>query len=265
MSTEEIYVKLKSDREFIQRIAEVVLETVVVKKLDEFERQSRFINDNLVLIWEKLAENDIKFNKIHEELVKLRQEMNDMRKDFNSEIIKLRQEMNDMRKDFNSEIIKLRQEMNDMRKDFNSEIIKLRQEMNDNYKQIARFVENLTTSIEDDAQYYLQWLIEKKLGYKAEITRLEIDNVVEIDIFSQFGNYLLIGEVKSRANKSVYMELMRKVEKLKTVKPELFKDKKVILVIFSLSVTKDLLDLCKENKVYLTTGSRDLTKLEEII
>ncbi|WP_230937914.1 DNA repair ATPase [Sulfolobus acidocaldarius] len=247
MSTEEIYVKLKSDREFIQRIAEVVLETVVVKKLDEFERQSRFINDNLVLIWEKLAENDIKFNKIHEELVKLRQEMNDMRKDFNSEIIKLRQEMNDMRKDFNSEIIKLRQEMND------------------NYKQIARFVENLTTSIEDDAQYYLQWLIEKKLGYKAEITRLEIDNVVEIDIFSQFGNYLLIGEVKSRANKSVYMELMRKVEKLKTVKPELFKDKKVILVIFSLSVTKDLLDLCKENKVYLTTGSRDLTKLEEII
>ncbi|ALU32520.1 DNA repair ATPase [Sulfolobus acidocaldarius] len=247
VSTEEIYVKLKSDREFIQRIAEVVLETVVVKKLDEFERQSRFINDNLVLIWEKLAENDIKFNKIHEELVKLRQEMNDMRKDFNSEIIKLRQEMNDMRKDFNSEIIKLRQEMND------------------NYKQIARFVENLTTSIEDDAQYYLQWLIEKKLGYKAEITRLEIDNVVEIDIFSQFGNYLLIGEVKSRANKSVYMELMRKVEKLKTVKPELFKDKKVILVIFSLSVTKDLLDLCKENKVYLTTGSRDLTKLEEII
>lgn len=229
VSTEEIYVKLKSDREFIQRIAEVVLETVVVKKLDEFERQSRFINDNLVLIWEKLAENDIKFNKIHEELVKLRQEMNDMRKDFNSEIIKLRQEMND------------------------------------NYKQIARFVENLTTSIEDDAQYYLQWLIEKKLGYKAEITRLEIDNVVEIDIFSQFGNYLLIGEVKSRANKSVYMELMRKVEKLKTVKPELFKDKKVILVIFSLSVTKDLLDLCKENKVYLTTGSRDLTKLEEII
>ncbi|AHC52630.1 hypothetical protein SUSAZ_09740 [Sulfolobus acidocaldarius SUSAZ] len=229
VSTEEIYVKLKSDKEFIQRIAEVVVETVVVKKLDEFERQSRFINDNLVLIWEKLAENDIKFNKIHEELVKLRQEMNDMRKDFNSEIIKLRQEMND------------------------------------NYKQIARFVENLTTSIEDDAQYYLQWLIEKKLGYKAEITRLEIDNVVEIDIFSQFGNYLLIGEVKSRANKSVYLELMRKVEKLKTVKPELFKDKKLILVIFSLSVTKDLLDLCKENKVYLTTGSRDLTKFEEII
>ncbi|TRM76742.1 DUF1640 domain-containing protein [Sulfolobus sp. B1] len=225
-TVDEVYNKLKNDKEFIERLANAIADKIVIKKLEE----------------------------LSSEIVRLTSEMNKMREEFSDEMRKLREDQN-----------KLREDINKMREEFTNEIKKLREDMNKYYTQIAKFVENLTTSIEDDAQLYLEWLIEKELGYKVQISRLELENIAEIDLFAEFGNYVLIGEVKSRANRSVFHELMRKIEKLKMSKREMFENKKIIPVIFTLSPTIDLIQLCKESKVFLTSGSRNLTEFKEII
>jgi uncharacterized protein (UPF0335 family) len=186
----------------------------------------------------------------------LREDQNKAFSELAKRIEKLEIEQNRLREDFNAEILKLRE-------DFNSEVKELRQEMNNHFKQVASMVENLTTTIEDDAQSFLEWLIQKEVGVSVKISRLEVEGTVEIDLFAEFGNYVLLGEVKSRANRNVLNDLVRRVEKLKMAKPELFKDKKTVPVIFTLSPTYDLIQACKENKVYLTTGSRNLTEFKE--
>ncbi|MEW9492042.1 MAG: DNA repair ATPase, partial [Candidatus Aramenus sulfurataquae] len=258
---EEIYNKLRNDQEFIQKLADALADKVVVKKLEE-----------LIVEIARLREDQNKMRaEFSAEMIKLREDQNKMREEFAKEMEKLRAdfsaEMVKLREEFNREILKLREEFNKemvkLREEFNTQMEKLRQEMNTHFKQVASMVENLTTSIEDDAQSYLEWLIEKEMGVSVKISRLEVEGIAEIDLFAEFGNYVLLGEVKSRANRNVLNDLMRRVEKLKMAKPELFKDKKTILVIFTLSPTYDLIQACKENKVYLTTGSRNLTEFKD--
>jgi len=286
VSTEEVYNKLRNDQEFIRKLADALVDKVVVKKLEELIVEVARLREDQNKMRADFSAEMIKLredqNKMREDFAK---EMEKMRADFSAEIVKLREDFNreivKLREDFNREIVKLREdqnkalsefakrmekleiEQNRLREDFNREIKKLRQEMNKHFRQVASMVENLTTSIEDDAQSFLEWLIQKEVGVFVKISRLEVEGTVEIDLFAEFGNYVLLGEVKSRANRNVLNDLMRKVEKLKMAKPELFKDKKTVLVIFTLSPTYDLIQACKENKVYLTTGSRNLTEFKE--
>ncbi|MCY0860723.1 MAG: hypothetical protein OWQ54_09905 [Sulfolobaceae archaeon] len=96
-----------------------------------------------------------------------------------------------------------------------------------------------------------------------KVSRLEVKGLVEVDIFVEFGKYVLIGEIKSSANRNVFSELMKKIEKLKMAKPELFMNKKLLPVIFTLSPTYDLIQMCKKSKVFLTSGSRSFTESKD--
>ncbi len=278
MSSEEIYNRLKNDQEFIQKLADALVDKIVIKKLEEFaselvrlrEDQNK-MREEFSREMEKLREDQNKMReefskqiaKLNEELVKLREDQNRMREEFTKEIEKLREDQNKMREEFSREMLKLREDQNKLREDFTREMQMLRQEVGQYFKQVSSLVENLTTTIEDDAQSYLEWLIQKELGYSVKVTRLEIEGVVEVDIFADLRNYVLIGEVKSRANRNVLNELMRKVEKVKMAKPELVTNKKPLLVIFTLSPTYDLIQACKENKVFLTSGSRNFTEFKD--
>jgi hypothetical protein len=127
-------------------------------------------------------------------------------------------------------------------------------------EQLSRTIENLTTPIEEDAINYLEYKFQS-LGYKVELTRLEIEGELEVDIYGEFDDYVIIGETKSRAGVSAVTKLLSLIEKLENYKPEI-KGKKKILVIFAISVTRDLINACKERGIYLTNGYRDYTELK---
>ncbi|MCY0858867.1 MAG: DNA repair ATPase [Sulfolobaceae archaeon] len=270
-SVEELYNKLKNDPEFIQKLADALVDKVVIKKLEEViveiarlrEDQNK-MREDFTKEMQKLREDQ---NKMREEfsqqITKLWEEQNKMREEFTREIIKLREDQNRMREEFSQRFLKIEEEQVRMREEFSKELIKLRREMNRYFKQVTALVDNITTTIEDDAQSFLEWLIQKELGYSVKVSRLEVEGLAEIDIFAEFGNYVLLGEVKSRANKNVLTDFMRKVEKLKMARPELFENKKSILVIFTLSPTYDLIQMCKEKKVFLTSGSRNFTEFKD--
>ncbi|BDC17182.1 hypothetical protein [Acidianus sp. HS-5] len=127
-------------------------------------------------------------------------------------------------------------------------------------QQILRTLENLTESFEQEAIEHLEYVIKSKFNVDVELYRFEIPHKLEIDIYGEFGNYVVVGEVKARAGISTLKKLEEKIEKLKAYKFGI-EGKKIIPVIYAMTVTKELADTCRQKGVYLTNGYKDYTLL----
>jgi hypothetical protein len=88
-------------------------------------------------------------------------------------------------------------------------------------KTIVRVVGNT-----EEALDYLTWKFKKELDKDVKLRRLEIHHVTEIDVYGEFDDYVVIGEVKERGSISAYNELMRHLNKLRNIKPNI-NDKKI--------------------------------------
>ncbi len=71
-------------------------------------------------------------------------------------------------------------------------------------KTIVRVVGNT-----EEALDYLTRKFKKEFGKDVKLRRLEIHHVTEIDVYGEFDDYVIIGEVKERGSISAYNELMR--------------------------------------------------------
>jgi len=134
---------------------------------------------------------------------------------------------------------------------------KMIKKLDQDYKTIARVVGNT----EEEALDYLTWKFKNEFGKDVELYRLDIPHVTEIDIYGEFEDYVIIGETKERGSISAYNELARHVKKLQKIKPEI-NNKKLILIIYALAPSKDLIDQCRKEGIYLTSGFRDYSQLK---
>ena len=127
-------------------------------------------------------------------------------------------------------------------------------------RQLNNMIENLTGSLEQEAMDYLEYRF-KQLGLDVSLSRFEVKGKFEVDIYGETGDYVIIGEVKARAGVSTLSQLMKVVKRLEDYKPEI-RNKKKVLIIYSPSVTKQLIEECEKEGVYLTNGYKEFTQLK---
>jgi recombinational DNA repair ATPase RecF len=127
-------------------------------------------------------------------------------------------------------------------------------------RQLNNMIENLTGSLEQEAMDYLEYRF-KQLGLDVSLSRFEVKGKFEVDIYGETRDYVIIGEVKARAGVSTLSQLMKVVKRLEDYKPEI-RNKKKVLIIYSPSVTKQLIEECEKEGIYLTNGYKEFTQLK---
>ncbi|AEB95079.1 DNA repair ATPase [Metallosphaera cuprina] len=126
--------------------------------------------------------------------------------------------------------------------------------------EIKSYLATMSSNLEEEGREYVEWKFEKDLGIKLEVTRLEIENVLEIDIYAEHKDFVIVGEVKNRVGISAVRELNKKITTLKRVKPET-SNKKIVSIIYGLGFTREVIEYCKEQSIFATNGFKEYTQL----
>jgi chromosome segregation ATPase len=296
MSSDDIIKRLMNDEEFMNKLAEKVAEKIVITKLTNIEAQLASLNkkvDELIdynkLVWERFEEEskkrDEEFRRRDEELVALRKQFEEeskkrheefwaLQKKLEEESAKRHEEIMAMQKKLEEEFRRRDEELVALRKQFEEESKKRDEEfkkrderfnavikrLDKQIRQLNNMIENLTGSLEQEAMDYLEYRF-KQLGLDVSLSRFEVKGKFEVDIYGETGDYVIIGEVKARAGVSTLSQLMKVVKRLEDYKPEI-RNKKKVLIIYSPSVTKQLIEECEKEGVYLTNGYKEFTQLK---
>ena len=88
---------------------------------------------------------------------------------------------------------------------------------------------------------FLKYKSKKELNIKPEVRYLEIENVVQFDIFTDLRDKLILGKVKRRADTKTLKELEKSIERLLKVITE-FRRKKIIPMIYAKKATEELIE-----------------------
>jgi len=259
---------LKEDEEFRYAVAGLIGLGEILRRLDRHEEQ-------IVKIWERLA-------KIDEEIAKLREDMNRgferHDKEFEkvwSEIAKLREEMikgfERHDKEFEkiwSEIARLREDMIKGFERHDRELAKLREDFLKMVKRIDRIevrltrvertLEHLTISIEEEAQEVVSRLLAQR-GIQVNVSSISINKKYELDIYGSAENITVVGEAKVRASDRTIERFLKRIEKVKKSRPELFRGK-VIPVLYCAKFLGDP-SKAEERRVWLIVSGREVTRL----
>ncbi|AWR95542.1 coiled-coil domain-containing protein [Acidianus brierleyi] len=298
---EDVVKNLVNNAEFVSKVADEVEKRVTIKELKEINEKISYLItnvsqlvDSMKLVWEKFEDYDKKFNIIleqiyrnqedikrlnerldkHEEEIKKLNERLDKNEEkldkmiqnlgkHEEEIKKLNERLDKNEEKLDKMIQNLGKHEEEIKKlnerlDKNEEKLdKMIKKLDQDYKTIARVVGNT----EEEALDYLTWKFKNEFGKDVELYRLDIPHVTEIDIYGEFEDYVIIGETKERGSISAYNELARHVKKLQKIKPEI-NNKKLILIIYALAPSKDLIDQCRKEGIYLTSGFRDYSQLK---
>ena len=83
---------------------------------------------------------------------------------------------------------------------------------------------------------------------------------MQVNIYGTLDNICVIGEVETRAGVSLLNELKRKYKQLREKYPEYLR-KNVILVIYTLSPTYDLIEKAKKENIWLLRATTEFTRL----
>ncbi|MEM3742239.1 MAG: hypothetical protein QXU28_04080 [Nitrososphaerota archaeon] len=211
---------LEKDLEFRYAVAGYLGLSELMKRMDSLE-------ENMV----KLLENQ---NKLWEEVKGLREGQN-----------KLWEEIRDLREGQN----KLWEEVRDLRSSVSSLGITV--------DRLATTVERLTISIEEEAMSIIRYRVREELGLDIPLDRIFIDSR-EINIYGSVGDLCIIGGATVRLGVGLLDELLKKIEFVKSKKPELIKPK-IIKVIYTDYATPEALEYAKKNNVWVLKWSGDLT------
>lgn len=144
-----------------------------------------------------------------------------------------------------------------------SENTKAISKLNKRLSYAERYIDLTSTEIEEEGREFIRWKVEKELGIKLNVTIFEVEGKIEFDIFAEHENFVIIGEVKTRVKGSTVEKFMKKVEKLKKIKPEVTK-KRMVLVIYGIGFNREAIEKCKENNIYATNGFYDYTEFPKL-
>jgi TolA-binding protein len=194
--------------------------------------------------------------QFEEESKKRHEEFWALQKKLEEESAKRHEEIMAMQKRLDEESKKRDEEFKKRDERFNAVIKRLDKQI----RQLNNMIENLTGSLEQEAMDYLEYRF-KQLGLDVSLSRFEVKGKFEVDIYGETRDYVIIGEVKARAGVSTLSQLMKVVKHLEDYKPEI-RNKKKVLIIYSPSVTKQLIEECEKEGIYLTNGYKEFTQLK---
>jgi len=135
-------------------------------------------------------------------------------------------------------------------------------------KDIKVTIRRLTYGIEEEGVDVVPLFLEKVIGIYVPMRRLEIEHVIEIDLFGETDEFFVIGECMSRIGPSGILEVLEKAIKLPKHMPKI-KTKKIILVAYGIEYIEIAKDFAEQSGVSIITTRGIVTKpallsLEEI-
>ncbi|MFP3259238.1 MAG: hypothetical protein RXQ57_07280, partial [Caldivirga sp.] len=123
---------------------------------------------------------------------------------------------------------------------------------------IERTLDNITISLEDEANYMVQYLLKQR-GIVVKTNGIFFDSRYEFDIYGSDGDVTVIGEVKSRASPRTVQRLVNKVRRVMGKWPERFKGK-VIIVLYCLRALPGTVEEAVRQGVWLMEDLEERTK-----
>ena len=154
----------------------------------------------------------------------------------------------------------LKNEISEVRNELKNEISEVRNELK---REIATRFQKLTVDIEDEARIIVEYkLKESKINMK--IVRLQPSKDMEINIYGVTEDICVFGEASVRAGNTLLYELNRKLNIVKEKYPELLRSK-IIKVLYVSLPLPDLMELAKEENVWLLKATEEYVSLREIL
>ena len=190
-----------------------------------------------------------RLDRIETEMVRLREEQKGLREDFN----KMRDDFNKMREDFN----KMLKMMNERFKKVDERFERVEREIKYTRSRLESRLDKISLTVEEDARIIIEYRL-KEMGLDIELGELILPDM-QINIYGTSNDTCVIGEVETRAGVSLLNELKRKFKQLKEKHPEYLR-KNVILVIYTLSPTYELIEKAKKEKIWLLRSATDFVK-----
>jgi predicted nucleic acid-binding Zn-ribbon protein len=123
---------------------------------------------------------------------------------------------------------------------------------------IERTLDNITISLEDEANYMVQYLLKQR-GIVVKTSGIFFDSKYEFDIYGGDGDVTVIGEVKSRASPRTVQRLVNKVRRVMGKWPERFKGR-VIIVLYCLRALPGTVEEAGRQGVWLMEDLEEKTK-----
>jgi len=226
---ERILKTLEVDIEFRYAVAGLIGLNEILKRLDRHEEE-------LKRIWEEIA-------RLREDMVK-GFERHDM------ELAKLRE---DMVKGFERHD----REIEMLRKDF-LKMVERMDRIETRLTRVERALEHLSISIEEEAQEVVSRLLMQR-GIQISLSSIKINERYELDIYGSVENITIVGEAKVRASDKTVERLLKRIENVKNVRPDLFRER-VIPVLYCARFLGDP-SKAEERGVWLIVSGKEVTKL----
>lgn len=185
-----------------------------------------------------------------ESMVRLGEEQKRLREDFN----KMQENFNKIREDFN----KMLEIMDERFRRFDKRIEKIEREIKYTRSRLESRLDKISLSVEDDARVIIEYHLKKR-GIDIKLGELVLPDM-QVNIYGTSDNICVIGEVETRAGVSLLNELKRKYKQLREKYPEYLR-KNVILVIYTLSLTYDLIEKAKKENIWLLRATTEFARL----
>jgi len=187
-----------------------------------------------------------RFDRHEEELVRIREEQ----KRIWEEIARLRE---DMVKGFERHD----REIEMLRKDF-LKMVERMDRIETRLTRVERTLEHLSISIEEEAQEVVSRLLMQR-GIQISLSSIKINERYELDIYGSVENITIVGEAKVRASDKTIERLLKRIENVKNVRPDLFRER-VIPVLYCARFLGDP-SKAEERGVWLIVSGKEVTKL----
>lgn len=193
-----------------------------------------------------------RLDMLAEEQVRLREEQIRLRE----EQVRLREEQTKVWE----EIANLRREQTKIW----TEIERLREDLNKMFSQldarlsrVERTLEKITLDIEDEARIVIEYRL-REMGYEIKVRPLILPEV-ELNIYGVSDDLCVIGEASVRASVNLIDEINRNIDKLKSMRPNMVRDK-IVRVIYTSLAIPDLVERAEKEGIWILKATEDIVK-----
>ena len=169
-------------------------------------------------------------------------------------MIRLGEEQKRLREDFN----KMLEIMDERFRRVDKRFERIEKEIKYTRSRLESRLDKISLSVEDDARVIIEYHLKKR-GIDIKLGELVLPDM-QVNIYGTSDNICVIGEVETRAGVSLLNELKRKYKQLREKYLEYLR-KNVILVIYTLSPTYDLIEKAKKENIWLLRATTEFARL----
>ncbi|HDJ25899.1 MAG TPA: hypothetical protein ENF34_01085 [Candidatus Bathyarchaeota archaeon] len=201
-----------------------------------------------------------RLDRIEEEQVRMREEFSKRFEAHERELRALREDFNRMQGTIErmQETIERMQGTIEKTQETISGILEEIRSIDKRLTRVERTLEKLTLDIEEEARSVVRHRL-KQMGLELELRRLHLPGL-EVNLYGASADVCVLGECSVRAGLSALEELKHKLERLKALRPDLLRDK-IILLIYTSYATPELKERAEEEGIWVLKATGDIVPL----